>query len=76
MADDSYFTIGGWLGAFASVCTFLISWFACLVGYGFLGFGLGWIPSLILAAVVFLLVKFLWGIILPGAALLALYAWR
>ena len=41
-------------GAFISgLITFFSSWIYCTVTYGFLfGFGLGWIPSFILAAIV------------------------
>ena len=52
------------------VIIFLCSWAYCTAIYGFLfGFGLGWIPSLILAG----LASFLWPVLLPIAAALVIF---
>ena len=37
-----------------------------------MGFGLGWLPSLILAAIVFLIVRYLWWLALLGGIILFL----
>jgi hypothetical protein len=61
---DTTSAFGFWLGAILSGLTFIASWVACWVNYGFLfGFGLGWLPSGILAAIVFAVARFLWRII-------------
>lgn len=72
-ADNWYLTIGHWIGALAASLTFLGSWWYCAATYGYLfGFGLGWLPSLILSAISGLAVKFLWGpSLLAGAAFAA-----
>ncbi len=50
----------GWLSAIA---TFAVSWIYCMDEYGFLfGFGLGWLPSAMLAAIVGWLVRWLWPV--------------
>ena len=50
--------------------TFLAVWIYCAVTYGFLlGFGLGWIPALIIALLVAVATIFLW----PLAAVVVLY---
>lgn len=62
--DDElwYFQVGGCLGFLPALAAFVGGWWYCAETYGFLfGFGLGWLPALILAALVFLAVMLLWG---------------
>lgn len=65
MTDDSlYLRIGGALGVIPALATFIGGWWYCAATYGFLlGFGLGWLPSAILAAIVFFAIMILWGLI-------------
>lgn len=72
MADHgSYFRIGGWLGIIPALITFVGAWWYCATTHGFLlGFGLGWLPSLILAVLVELAFTLLWG---PALAAVALF---
>jgi hypothetical protein len=63
--DRWYFQIGGCLGLLVALVTFVGGWWYCASEYGFLfGFGLGWLPSAILAAMAYLSVKVLWGLVL------------
>lgn len=76
MSDDRgleiYLLIGSLLGGLAAIASFLGSWIYCCATYGFLfGFGLGWLPSAILAPIVFFAVRWLWG---PAIGL-ALFLW-
>lgn len=67
--DDLYWNIGTALGGITALIVFVGSWWYCAATYGFLfGFGLGWLPSVIAAAMAFFAVKLLWG----PTALLAL----
>ena len=61
----------GWIFAALTGPTALLAvWIYCAVTYGFfLGFGLGWIPALILALLVAVATIFLW----PLAAVAVLY---
>jgi hypothetical protein len=61
----------GWIfAALTGPATLLAVWIYCAVTYGFfLGFGLGWIPALILALLVVVATIFLW----PLAAVAVLY---
>ena len=61
----------GWIfAALTGPATLLAVWIYCAVTYGFfLGFGLGWIPALILALLVVVATIFLW----PLAAVAFLY---
>jgi hypothetical protein len=61
----------GWIcAALTGPATFLAVWIYCAITYGFLlGFGLGWIPALILALLVAVATIFLW----PLVALALLY---
>jgi len=61
----------GWIfAALAGPATLLAVWIYCAVTYGFLlGFGLGWIPALILALLAAVATIYLW----PLAALVLLY---
>lgn len=61
--DDElwYFQIGGCLGIVPALAAFVGGWWYCAATYGFLlGFGLGWLPALILALLVELAVTLLW----------------
>ena len=43
--------IAHWVGIVVAVIAFCGSWIYCIAEYGYLlGFGLGWLPSIILAA--------------------------
>lgn len=58
---ELYVAFGWLLGSLAGVATFLGGWVYCTVTYGFLfGFGLGWLPSGLLAIVVAGTITFLW----------------
>ena len=61
----------GWIfAALTGPATLLAVWIYCAVTYGFFfGFGLGWIPALILALLVVVATIFLW----PLAAVAVLY---
>ena len=73
--DNLLANIGGCLGSLAALIAFFGSWFYCVSEYGYLfGFGLGWLPSLILAAIVFAVVRYLWPIIILGG--LALFVFQ
>lgn len=72
---DTTSEFGFWLGLILAAPTFLGAWFYCTSEYGFLlGFGLGWLPSGILATIVFAVARFLWKILLPLLALFILKA--
>lgn len=61
-------------GGLAWLITFVVTWIACTANYGFLlGFGLGWLPAMILGAIVGAAVGLLWPLI--ALALLGLGAW-
>lgn len=70
MDDDLwYFQIGGCLGIVPALAAFVGGWWYCAATYGFLlGFGLGWLPALILALLVELAVTLLWAPALAAAA--------
>ena len=73
----SYLDIGRVLGYIAAPITFLAAYIYCISEYGFLwGFGFGWIPSAILAFLVFLAVMFLWGLVAILIAVLIFFALR
>lgn len=74
--DYVYFQIGGSLGIIPAIVTFFGSWWYCVDAYGYLfGFGLGWIPSALLAAIVLLVFAILWGPMILGALYLAYRNW-
>lgn len=63
-----------WTGGIAWVLTFLGTWIWCAANYGFLlGFGLGWLPSAILATIVAVVAAILWPIIVLGLIGLGLW---
>lgn len=73
MELNGYGVAGLFLGWATGGITFLVAWIYCMSEYGFLfGFGLGWLPAAILAAIVGFVVRFLWGPILGLVAILAL----
>jgi hypothetical protein len=51
---DGVLNVGSWrLGIIVALATFVTAWTYCTIHYGFLfGFGLGWLPSAMLAAIV------------------------
>ena len=51
---DGVFNVGSWwLGMIVALATFVTAWAYCTIHYGFLfGFGLGWLPAGMLAAIV------------------------
>ncbi len=60
--DRSYFQQAAVFGIFVGLITFVSSWIYCIAAYGFLlGVGLGWLPSLIVAAFAYCLTVLLWG---------------
>lgn len=65
-----YLEIGHILGGISAILTFIGAYIYCVATYGFLlGLGLGWLPSGILALLVFWGVALLWG---PALFLIAL----
>jgi hypothetical protein len=71
-----YWEIGGWAAGAAWFVSFLASWWYCAATYGYLlGFGLGWLPSLILASILGIATKLLWGpaLLLAGYGALELF---
>jgi hypothetical protein len=63
--DEWYWTVGNILGGLVAIISFIASWVYCASEYGYLlGFGLGWLPSIILAVILFFATKFLWGPVL------------
>jgi hypothetical protein len=58
---NPYATIGRISGTIAGWLTFIGAWGYCVATYGFLfGFGLGWLPALILSWLVAWATSFLW----------------
>jgi hypothetical protein len=64
---EAYY-VGFWI---TWVLTFLIVWIGCSLGYGFLGFALGWMPAIIVAYIA----AFIWPLLLFGVALVAFKIW-
>lgn len=64
MKDDEFYRLAGnSAGGLGAICAFFGGWIYCAQTYGFLfGFGLGWLPSAILAAIVFGVLRFLWPV--------------
>lgn len=64
MDFDDYKQIGNWFAIPIAIVIFIGAWWYCTATYGFLfGFGLGWLPSAILANIMRLLAVFLWPLI-------------
>lgn len=73
--DGDYLKTGAILGAICAVPTFIGAWWYCAATYGFLlGFGLGWLPAAIAAALVFVAVAVLWPFIVLAIAALIYFA--
>lgn len=76
---DGVFNTGGWLsGVIVALATFVTAWAYCAIHYGFLfGFGLGWLPAGILAAIVgavsWLVSPLAAGLLLASLLLIALW---
>jgi len=68
MEAGEIYQIGYWI---IWVLIFLAVWIGCSLGYGFLGFALGWMPAAIIASVV----AFLWPLILLVIVVVALKIW-
>ena len=66
MDDDATFKfILHWLGVICTVLAFFGSWIYCVSEYGYLlGFGLGWLPSAILAAIIYGVIRYLWWLVI------------
>jgi hypothetical protein len=63
-------TIGALIGILTAVVVFFGAWIYCMSEYGFLfGFGLGWLPAGILAAIVGWIMRYIW----PAALALLTY---
>ena len=59
---ERYFAFGKTIGSIGGVVTFFGCWAYSIATYGvFLGVGLGWIPSLIIAVIVLNVAFLLWG---------------
>lgn len=60
------------VAAISGLITFAAAWIYCMSEYGFLfGFGLGWLPALILGAIIGLVMAFVWRFVAIGLALIA-----
>jgi len=65
----TYLVGGHVLGFLASLAIFIGAWWYCAAEYGFLfGFGLGWLPAAISAAIAYPIVRFCWPFIAVAAA--------
>jgi len=79
LAGDGVFHAGGGLlGIIAALVTFVTAWAYCTIHYGFLfGFGLGWLPAGMLAAIVgavsWLVSPLAAGLLLGSLLLIALW---
>ena len=64
MTDEEaqlYAMVGFGLGGLAWIVVFLSGWIYSSLTYGFLwGFGLGWLPSLIAATILAVLMRYIW----------------
>lgn len=64
MSGETYLFVGGIFGVLIGLATFLGAYIYCISTYGFLfGFGLGWIPSGILAFIIGHVVRFIWPLL-------------
>lgn len=62
MSEEWYLAIGEVLGLIVGTLVFFGCWAYCAGTYGFLfGFGMGWLPSSILAFIFRVVAKYLWG---------------
>lgn len=68
-ANGVYEVVGVLLQIVASLVIFFGGWIWCTLTYGFLlGFGLGWLPSLIAASIVGAILRYGWPLLLFLAA--------
>lgn len=66
--------IAHWVGIVVAVIAFCGSWIYCIAEYGYLlGFGLGWLPSIILAALIYAIIRYLWWLLILGGIALMLW---
>jgi TonB family protein len=71
---EEYFENGRCCGYFTGAISFLATWWYCAETYGFLwGFGFGWVPSAIIGLIVFVITILVWGIVLYGGIILAVF---
>jgi hypothetical protein len=57
--------IAHWVGLVCAVLGFFGSWAYCTSEYGYLlGFGLGWLPSAILAAIIYAVIRYMWWLLI------------
>lgn len=69
-AQDRWENLGHALVSPIAIITFVAAWWHCASTYGFLfGFGLGWLPAAILAAIVGGLAYVAWPLVLFGFGL-------
>jgi hypothetical protein len=74
MDSDEYFRSGIIHGVIVGGLTFIGAWIYCTATYGFLfGFGLGWIASGILGALVGAILLFLWPLFDLAVSLLVIF---
>lgn len=58
-------TLTEWAGLILGGIAFVGSWIYCVSEYGYLlGFGLGWLPSIILAGLVYAVIYYLWWLVI------------
>ena len=75
MDKGGYVLLSTGIAWVASVVTFFGCWIYCISTYGFLlGVGLGWLPSGIVAAIVFPIAWAAWPAVAIGIAFLVLSA--
>ncbi len=71
--NPSYDELSAFLAWGAGALTALVSWVFCVSQYGYLlGFGLGWIPSAIVGAIVWGVVRYAWPYLLGAACVAAM----
>ncbi|HEX8573091.1 MAG TPA: hypothetical protein VF759_10100 [Allosphingosinicella sp.] len=74
--EELYQRIGMAAAVLGALATFLGAWVYCAATYGFLfGFGLGWLPAAILAALVALVLRFAWPVLLGVVPLGLFLGW-
>lgn len=72
MYIELYFKIGIVIGSIVGVLTFIATYMYCIAAYGFqFGLGLGWLPSVILAAAVGWFAMVVWPLLLVILAVVA-----
>jgi hypothetical protein len=68
MDEDAFYRLVGTIsGVVAAAIAFFGGWIYCASTYGFLfGFGLGWLPSALLAGICYLVMRYLWPLTAIG----------